>query len=236
MSRVLNKYIIPSLFLLVLLMITTHHVCRAVNTPYPLTLAEKTAILAAHNNARASVVPAAKTMPDLVWDDDLAATAQNWVNSCNATSSSKYLIDHNPNRSNGFPFYVGENIYASTAQVTNMSNPVTSWDDEKQYYDLATNTCQAGQICGHYTQLVWANSLKVGCGRGFCDNVTYKYTIVCDYGPGGNYNNEKPYVAGTSSPTSSSKTDFSPGNSASFRSLHKLCFFALLLAVMVAMR
>lgn len=41
---------------------------------------------------------------------------------------------------------------------------VDDWDSEKQYYDYSTNSCADGQMCGHYTQNVWAGSTTVGCG------------------------------------------------------------------------
>jgi len=57
---------------------------------------------------------------------------------------------------------------------------------EGQYYDYASNTCAQGHICGHYTQVVWGATQKLGCARYACNGLTYPSTIVCDYGPGGN--------------------------------------------------
>ncbi len=63
------------------------------------------------------------------------------------------------------------------------------------------NTCQNGQVCGHYTQLVWANSNRVGCARVTCPSMTYKYNILCDYAPAGNYVGQWPYIAATTNVT-----------------------------------
>ena len=48
------------------------------------------------------------------------------------------------------------------------------------------------QSCGHYTQVVWANTLSVGCGVAVCPTGTI---VVCNYAPPGNYVGEKPYIA-----------------------------------------
>lgn len=52
-------------------------------------------------------------------------------------------------------------------------------------------------VCGHYTQLVWANTRFVGCARWHCSGLRYPSSIVCDYGPGGNINGQRPYQAGS---------------------------------------
>jgi pathogenesis-related protein 1 len=142
-------------------------------------------ITLAHNNARAKVGD-----PPLVWDPALATIAQNWVQQCIDTDGNG-LVDHNANRSQGYPTYVGENIYASTGTATG-PDAVASWVSEGQYYDYASNTCAAGQICGHYTQVVWKATQKLGCALYNCSSLTYSSTIVCDYGPGGN-DGGKPY-------------------------------------------
>ena len=156
------------------------------------TQADKKAILVAHNQARCAVSPTAQTMPALVWNTALETTAQTWASSC-VDNDLNGLIDHNLNRSDGHPYYVGENIYASggTASPT---QAVFLWVSESANYNLAANTCSG--VCGHYTQVVWANTLELGCARALC-SLTYPSGIVCDYGPGGNYLGQRPYVAGS---------------------------------------
>ncbi|CAH8596652.1 unnamed protein product [Schistosoma intercalatum] len=39
--------------------------------------------------------------------------------------------------------------------------------------------------------MVWAKTKDIGCGVASCPK--YGLSIVCNYGPGGNWNNEKPY-------------------------------------------
>ncbi|CAA6668225.1 unnamed protein product [Spirodela intermedia] len=68
---------------------------------------------------------------------------------------------------------------------------VQSWVNEEQYYDYDSNSCQEGKVCGHYTQVVWRNTERVGCGRVRCDSGAY--FIVCSYDPRGNWEGEWPY-------------------------------------------
>ena len=139
----------------------------------------------AHNAVRA-----AHGVAPLVWDPALAAIAQGWAEQCVDNQAPIGLIDHNPDRSATYPTYVGENIYGSGGAATG-TDAVQSWASEEADYDYASNTCSG--ICGHYTQIVWADTQKVGCGIHTCPGLTYGNSIVCDYGPGGNVGGQRPY-------------------------------------------
>jgi pathogenesis-related protein 1 len=151
-----------------------------------------------HNQVRAMVDTtgvAGGPLPSMQWDPSLAALAASWVAQCNDTDNNG-LVDHSSTqyRTNaaGYP-YVGENIYASGGTAT-AQGAVDLWAAEKQYYTYGTpGTCANGQICGHYTQIVWRASVNVGCALHTCPGLQYPSTIVCNYGPGGNYGNEAPY-------------------------------------------
>ena len=149
-----------------------------------------------HNQIRAAVDTtgiAAGPLPSLQWDPNLAAYAATWAAMCQDTTPKDGLIDHDPNRTNVAGYsYIGENIYASSGSASAMQ-AVQLWAAEKANYSYATNTCAAGKGCGHYTQLVWRDTLKVGCALQNCPGLQYPSTIICDYGPGGNFNGEKPY-------------------------------------------
>lgn len=146
-------------------------------------------ITLAHNQIRA-MVQTGTPLPALTWSPALAATAAAWVAQCKDVDAPMGLVDHNAGRSTGHPYYVGENIYASSGSATGQG-AVTSWASEGANYNYATNTCTGG-TCGHYTQVVWRATLEVGCALGDCPGLTYRSTIVCDYGPGGN-SGGKPY-------------------------------------------
>ena len=139
-------------------------------------------ITLAHNQARAAV-QTDTPLPSLTWSPELAATAAAWIAQCRDTEAPTGLIDHNPGRSTGHPYYVGENIFASGGQA-NPQQAVQLWVQEESNYDYATNSCNG--VCGHYTQVVWRATLEVGCAVGNCPGLQFPNSIVCDYGPGGN--------------------------------------------------
>jgi pathogenesis-related protein 1 len=71
------------------------------------------------------------------------------------------------------------------------------WWSEEPSYDYASNTCQTGKPCGHYTQLAWAASKSVGCALVMCAPHkafnTPGYSMACEFGPGGNTLGKRPY-------------------------------------------
>ncbi len=138
---------------------------------------ELTGITNAHN-----IVRAAHGVAPMVWDNELAAVAVAWANNCE--------WGHNAGRSANYPGYVGENIYGASFVPTG-EGVTSSWASEEADYDYATNSCSG--VCGHYTQVVWANSTKLGCAIANCPNIPTSNFVVCNYSPGGNYIGERPY-------------------------------------------
>jgi pathogenesis-related protein 1 len=134
-----------------------------------------------HNQARSAV-----GVPPLAWDPQLATTAQAWADQCMVGA-------HNPNRSSGHPYDVGENTYWRSPSAS-PQDAMSFWVGEKPHYDHASNSCVGGE-CGHYTQVVWSRTTHVGCGIATCPHEVYGTVewMVCDYGPGGNIAGESPY-------------------------------------------
>jgi hypothetical protein len=139
--------------------------------------AELEGTLAAHNEARA-----AEGVPALTWDAELARIAAQWGEGCE-DSDGNGLIDHNDERSADYPTYVGENIYASTGGATGPS-AVGAWIEEEQDFDKGS--CQCSGTCGHYTQVMWAETERVGCALVSCGSLLFASTVICNYAPGGN--------------------------------------------------
>ncbi len=144
---------------------------------------EQAGMTAAHNAARANVNPPAATpLPPLSWDADLAAYAQAYAEEC--------IFEHSMG-----PY--GENLYAESGIGAGPQDVVDAWVEEVAFYDYDTGAC-SNPPCGHYTQVVWADSLRLGCGVAQCDvNSPFGSGSwvhwVCEYDPPGNWVGEKPY-------------------------------------------
>jgi pathogenesis-related protein 1 len=149
--------------------------------------AEMQAMLNAHNSARATgAAPEPTTkLNDLAWSDSDAEVAQAYADQC--------VFEHNKGRGER-----GENLFAATAS-TDPGAVVQAWADEVTDYNYGTNKCASGKMCGHYTQLMWAQTTHVGCAKKACsaDGSPFpgrSWEIwVCNYSPPGNYVGEKPY-------------------------------------------
>ncbi|KAL5560898.1 hypothetical protein UlMin_030645 [Ulmus minor] len=130
--------------------------------------------LKAHNSARDQV-----GVRHLTWDNTVAAYAQNYANQ--RKGDCKLVHSRGP---------YGENIAWSSGDLSGTS-AVGLWVSEKANYNYNSNTCAAGKVCGHYTQVVWRNSVRVGCAKVRCNNGgTF---IGCNYDPPGNFNGQRPY-------------------------------------------
>ncbi|XP_070604972.1 peptidase inhibitor 16 isoform X2 [Erythrolamprus reginae] len=82
-----------------------------------------------------------------------------------------------------------------------LETAVKDWFIEYEYFNYSTLACQEGEMCGHYTQVVWATSERIGCETTFCEtleliNDTDMHLLVCNYQPPGNYRGVKPYIEG----------------------------------------
>lgn len=123
-------------------------------------------------------------VPSLIWHDDLAKSAQQWA--------EQGKFEHSPNELRFIGgVQAGENIawgYSSGNET------VKAWYCEidcTEPYGLATDASDsksAEEPIGHYTQVVWANTLYIGCGKGtsFVEGSAGDLW-VCQYSEAGNY-------------------------------------------------
>jgi hypothetical protein len=70
---------------------------------------------------------------------------------------------------------------------------MSAWIAEQQYYNYQTNSCATGEDCGHYTQIVWADTHSVGCVAHACTSNRSATLFVCSYDPPGNIVGQRPY-------------------------------------------
>ena len=129
----------------------------------------------AHNAARSKV-----GVPNIIWNNTVAAYAQKYTNQRKADCKLVH--------SNG-PY--GENLAWSSGDMSG-TDAVKLWVGEKAYYNYNSNSCAAGKVCGHYTQVVWKKSTNLGCAKVKCNN-NLGTLISCNYYPRGNYVGERPY-------------------------------------------
>lgn len=168
--------------------------------------ADKQTIVNEHNNLRrqiahgretrgsAGVQPSAANMRKMSWDDELARVAQRWADQCN--------FGHDACRKVG-RFGVGQNVYQIMGVSANGQQDwraaIQAWYNEVK--DFSRNDISPFRFSfptGHYTQVVWADTNKVGCGfTGYkASNGQYHKLYVCNYGPAGNIIGTSMYQVG----------------------------------------
>ena len=135
----------------------------------------ETQMLAAHNAVRERV-----GVRPLVWSNKLARAAQEWADRLVKEGAFR----HRPNSE------WGQNLYEVGGSEFLPQQIVNGWDGEAKDYDLASNTCKEGRMCGHYTQMVWRETKEVGCAVARGGN---REVWVCEYSPPGNYVGKRPY-------------------------------------------
>jgi pathogenesis-related protein 1 len=149
------------------------------------TAVEPAPYVAAHNRWRANF-----GSPAVTWDATVAAHAQEWADHLAADN----LFEHRQ----GGPY--GENLWAGWGRNFTADDAVNSWGDEVRDWDLTctggiNDCCRGGwQNCGHFTQVVWSTTVKVGCGKAV--GADGRQVVVCNYSPPGNFGDTSPFVGG----------------------------------------
>jgi len=145
-------------------------------------------MVAAHNKWRHEV-----GVPDVKWSPAIAATAQRWADTlksrqaCTMTHSATKGLGENLFRAGALRYSNG----STKLQPVTPARVIDNWSGEKQHYDYASNSCAAGKMCGHYTQVVWRTTTEIGCAKALCGDNSQVW--VCNYAPSGNWRGQKPY-------------------------------------------
>lgn len=139
-----------------------------------LTQSEQESITAAHNKFRAL-----HGLNPLQYDPTLGKSAQEWANQL---AMQNCQLKHASNLSNQ-----GENLAYYSGQRSNTLNPVESWYRERCDYERLGTYANptTDNSPGHFTQVVWKDTTKLGCGYATCDG--NKQVWVCRYSPAGNF-------------------------------------------------
>ncbi|XP_010526334.1 PREDICTED: pathogenesis-related protein PR-1-like [Tarenaya hassleriana] len=117
----------------------------------------------------------------LVWDKRLERYAMWWANHRRADCE---LI-----HSNG-PY--GENLFWGSGTRWSPAQAAKGWLSEARNYKYFSNGCVGGQMCGHYTQIVWKETRRIGCARVLCNGGGGVF-MICNYDPPGNFLGTRPY-------------------------------------------
>jgi len=157
-------------------------------------------ILTAHNVVReyAGIRP-------LEWSDDLEEMAAARVQKL---AHEGCYIEHSSTNdrmgAHGF-YYVGENLYKVINMVPTGVDITDAWYAEIEDYTFG----KVGRACvrqrcasrqsppctvGHFTQVMWHESKRLGCARAECPNQAKRtFVAVCNYGEGGNIVDHLPF-------------------------------------------
>lgn len=110
----------------------------------------------------------------LVWSENLARLAADWARELQKKNCG---FEHRPEND------YGENLFMGTSGFYSPREVVDAWASEKTYYNHKKNKCKSGEICGHYTQIVWRTTKSVGCAKVTCGG---NDIWLCNYDPPSN--------------------------------------------------
>jgi hypothetical protein len=132
-------------------------------------------ILAAHNAERARM-----GTPPLVWDPELGNGAAAYAQQMATTG----MFQHSNRQARRG---IGENLWMGSHAAFSIETMVGGWSSERRYFvpGVFPNNSRTGNWVdvGHYTQLIWRTTTRIGCAIASTPRVDY---LVCRYSPAGN--------------------------------------------------
>jgi len=176
----------------------------------PFTEAERATFVKAHNDARSAVGEGV-----VEWSDALAEFPSEWLTAQRDAMTEKARQGQLPNpghrpRDGKFAQKYGENIaiWGGSGRISaDPAQAVTGWMKEKAAFDKlnAAKPYVVGDeqgrmdetgrpiIVGHYTQLIWNDTKRIGAARAIVDVLDDQgrmkqrsVVVICNYDPPGN--------------------------------------------------
>lgn len=164
---------------------------------------EQQTILELHNKIRNNIalgkdptgkLPPAGDMLEMEWDEELSKVAQKLADQC----VFKHDCDECRKVEN---FDVGQNLYqasiiSSKPPSAHWGDAISSWYSEiHRFTPESINPFIDDDATGHFTQMAWSSTWKVGCGYVSFEKRRESWTqlYVCNYGPAGNVEDSEMY-------------------------------------------
>jgi len=122
---------------------------------------------------RHNVLRAKHGVAHLTWSKEIQRYAQEWAE-INARDDRMH---HRPRNK------YGENIFWMSGGRPTGDYVVDAWYSEIKYYNF--NKPGFNYKTGHFTQVVWKDSTKLGCGK--AKSRRGGIYVVCNYSPAGNF-------------------------------------------------
>ena len=128
----------------------------------------------------------------LNWSERLEHDARTIARSMASNHRSCHSLDPGSIKDLG-----GHNLYWDPYGEPSPRDVVDKWVEMKKFYNYDKNYCARGKNCSSYTQVVWRNSLELGCSQEICLNKPQGEQVngitLCLYSPPGNVPGERPY-------------------------------------------
>ncbi|CAD5230365.1 unnamed protein product [Bursaphelenchus okinawaensis] len=172
---------------------------------------QQQSIVKAHNDFRRTLAkgqvrgkddasfPEAANMNELVWNSELEEEAEEWSKNCKFDNPEH--MDYGQNLAGASPYYSPNEALTDKSHI--LPTIFKEWWGEYETYP-ADVKFTFSMDTGHFTQMAWANSKKIGCAVHNCTNGqdlfgTSDWTFtVCNYLPRGNLRKQDIYKAGSS--------------------------------------
>lgn len=132
-----------------------------------------------HHNAKRRDVGVAP----LQWSAELAAIAQLWADQL--ARDRRCGLMHKPDNR------YGENLFGGSGAAWTAKDASEAWYSEINDYRYAVLDDDNWSAAGHYTQMVWRTTTRLGMGVARCANGAM--VITAEYDPAGNIIGEAPY-------------------------------------------